>query len=500
MKARLSPTKNTLLDENIENYRIEPYNRTAKSFLAHPGTIHEQYGLAPVEFSGSQFRISQDMVYSSTMSPPQCTRIVGKGSAIKNQHQRTRKTSSSRTTTIPRDKRWDQLAAEMKPLIDTPRMAHEASARKRRSSRHSLARSNDVNPCFAIRAWWCLPSPRRFSPQMAIFMLLMLCSLSTATPIQVPRLDQRQSIPDRFGNTGNEPAPVVSSLSVQTDETPVTSTTTILQLSSTLVSAPVTSATSFNEEITSTGILDKTQTASSSRETLLPSTVTSTQFTSLTIRPTPGIGNQLQRTEPQNPLSPSSIIGIALGSIIFLLIICGIIFLLYRRRKARQIDEIPIRHSKLDGRSSFPELDNDNGAYKSNDSKPESPVAMYTEDLSFSRQSSRRAPKKHSTPPISPSVYSPRLNRARRISTMTFGSVSGWLDKSIISRPQPAFTGTPSQLLDAPKPLFARNGGGRMAISPPMPARPTSAEPLGRLSGMGYGLGMRGGDLGKRVS
>jgi hypothetical protein len=77
--------------------------------------------------------------------------------------------------------------------------------------------------------------------------------------------------------------------------------------------------------------------------------------------------------------------------------------------------------------------------------------------------------------PVSPSVYS--QHRMTRISTMTFGKA------------QLTFTGTPSQLMDAPKPLFAQESGverGRVR-----PARPRSAEPLGRLSGMGYGLGLR---------
>lgn len=79
---------------------------------------------------------------------------------------------------------------------------------------------------------------------------------------------------------------------------------------------------------------------------------------------------------------------------------------------------------------------------------------------------------------------------------MTFGTVSGWLEKNNVGKPQPAvFMGTPSQLLDAPRPLFLKekksNEGVRGDISPPRPLRPGSAEPLGRLSGMGFGLGMR---------
>lgn len=94
------------------------------------------------------------------------------------------------------------------------------------------------------------------------------------------------------------------------------------------------------------------------------------------------------------------------------------------------------------------------------------------------------------------------LTRAARLSTMTFGSVTGWLDKSTIGRPQLASVGTQSQLLDVPRPLFARErsgsddrapfrGDGRRDVSPPRPVRPMNAEPLGRLSGMGYGLGLR---------
>jgi hypothetical protein len=80
-------------------------------------------------------------------------------------------------------------------------------------------------------------------------------------------------------------------------------------------------------------------------------------------------------------------------------------------------------------------------------------------------------------------------------------SVGGWLDRNTVVRPKTGFMGTESQMKDAPQPLFAgqKQGkgedkmivGGKRDISPPKPVRPRSAAPLGKLSGMGFGLGMR---------
>jgi hypothetical protein len=113
--------------------------------------------------------------------------------------------------------------------------------------------------------------------------------------------------------------------------------------------------------------------------------------------------------------------------------------------------------------------------------------------------------------PVSPSIYSTHRLTTRatpRSSDMTFGSVGMWLDQNNpVERPQTVFTGTPSQMVDAPRPLFARREqvskddhgdgddvlvvGWKGDISAPRPVRPQSADPLGRLSGMGFGLGMR---------
>jgi hypothetical protein len=103
--------------------------------------------------------------------------------------------------------------------------------------------------------------------------------------------------------------------------------------------------------------------------------------------------------------------------------------------------------------------------------------------------------------PMSPSVYSQYgLTRATRFSDMSFRSVGGWPEKNAVKTPQMAFMEMERQIKDVPRPLFAGKGQGsedvlvvgrKGDISPPRPVRPQSADPLGRLSGMGFGLGMR---------
>lgn len=77
-------------------------------------------------------------------------------------------------------------------------------------------------------------------------------------------------------------------------------------------------------------------------------------------------------------------------------------------------------------------------------------------------------------------------------------SDGGYLDKGSISRPKPAYL--ENGLLSVPKPGFVRDNQmtasddaapwlDKRTIGPPRPGRPRSAEPLGRLSGMGMGMG-----------
>jgi hypothetical protein len=104
--------------------------------------------------------------------------------------------------------------------------------------------------------------------------------------------------------------------------------------------------------------------------------------------------------------------------------------------------------------------------------------------------------------PMSPSVYSQYgLTRATRFSDLSFRSVGGWSEKNAVKTPQMALMGMDRQIEDVPRPLFAGKGQGseedvlvvgwKGDISPPRPVKPQSADPLGRLSGMGFGLGMR---------
>jgi hypothetical protein len=77
------------------------------------------------------------------------------------------------------------------------------------------------------------------------------------------------------------------------------------------------------------------------------------------------------------------------------------------------------------------------------------------------------------------------------------GESPGRLDKGLIGRPKAAFL--EHGLLGVPKPAFMREERvrgaveerwvGKETISGPRPGRPASAEPLGRLSGMGMGMG-----------
>jgi hypothetical protein len=143
-----------------------------------------------------------------------------------------------------------------------------------------------------------------------------------------------------------------------------------------------------------------------------------------------------------------------------LALILGISLFLIRRHRRPDIMEIPIRRSKLGSRLNR---------------------------RMFGSRASSRADSRGSS---------------RRSSALLTGDVrekqtEAWLDKGTISKPKAAWL--ENGLLGVPRPSFMTSDkdkteadekwASKSDISGPRPGRPASAEPLGRLSGMGMGMG-----------
>lgn len=289
-----------------------------------------------------------------------------------------------------------------------------------------------------------LPTSIRFTTLVLYVTLALLFVSTSAVPFSskhaLLHLQNRQSIPDQFGNTGNEPAPVAS----QPPPRPLTPTPSPTP---SLTSLPTFSLTPSSAQPTAT------VTTGSNGNSNPPGDGAG-------INPGPP-AEELQLTKPQLSMSPGALAGIIGGGVVVLAIIIGLSVYLYRRSRRPEVTEIPIRRSKLGsrlGRRIFG-----------------SPAPS----RAASRSSSRRS-------------------TASLTGEMREKQVEGWLDKGIISRPRP-HAWSENGLLSVPRPLFVREErekaeeGERWVdkgtISAPRPARPASAEPLGRLSGMGSGMG-----------
>jgi hypothetical protein len=151
-----------------------------------------------------------------------------------------------------------------------------------------------------------------------------------------------------------------------------------------------------------------------------------------------------------------------------------IAFWAYRRRPSANVTEIPIRRSKLGSRLGF---------------------RIFGDGAS--RSASRASSKRRGSDDEVVKEKSIEAGSGRGS-----GGAGGWLDKGSISRPKKAFL--ENGLLAVPKPGYLADerrereratdtvapwGFGKEDISAPRPGRPRSAEPLGRLSGMGLGMG-----------
>ncbi|ORX96647.1 hypothetical protein BCR34DRAFT_607567 [Clohesyomyces aquaticus] len=286
--------------------------------------------------------------------------------------------------------------------------------------------------------------------------IIYLSSPTTAAPCNHHRafnrlqLLPRQAIPDKTGQTGNEPAPV------RPDSIPLPQPTT----NATFTSSPT---------LTSTSTSTTTATTVPKPTTFIPgpSGNGNTNFPNQ-------IGNQplplptpFPIASPTFTLSTGAIAGISTGCGALALLFVSIGFCIYRRRRRIDVAEIPIRRSKLGSRLGF---------------------RLFGDAISPSRAGSRRG-----------SAVSVKSDGSRsRSPTQGKKLEAGWLDKSIIGRPKPAWL--ENGFLSVPKPGFLKEESKRVdedsapwvdkeTISKPRPARPRSAEPLGRMSGMGLGMG-----------
>lgn len=314
---------------------------------------------------------------------------------------------------------------------------------------------------------WRLPlsSTRLTTITCLLFAIVLLLPQTSAAPLEhrnMYHFGKRQTVPDRFGNAGNERGPVAS----QPPTRPAAPTETLALVTST---SPLASAATTSLDIASSFLA-------------LPS---STQLiTSSSPKPTPPNGRpeeQLQRTNPESSLTPGTIAGIAGGAALVTAIFIGIAWFVYRRRRQREIQEIPIRHSKLVSRLGMRMFGSSRDAFRS-----PSAASKYT-TRSSQRVSSQRG-SSETAKEVQNAVTA--LNAGSRL---TPGSVPGLLDKASIGRPRPAYVHTSSQFLELPRPLFADRERqiGKTGETLRRPERPlVDAAPLGRLSGMGFGLGL----------
>ncbi|KAF2275325.1 uncharacterized protein EI97DRAFT_72190 [Westerdykella ornata] len=293
-----------------------------------------------------------------------------------------------------------------------------------------------------------------------ILLVLVLLTSASASSLHTNHtpIIKRQAVPDRFGNTGNEPAPVAS----QPPPRPATAS-----LSPT--ASPASSVFPTGNPPTSTAISTGTRPLPSGFD--LPNGNGNL--------PPPGEFENdpgaplapLTRTSPRPALSIGAMAGLAGAGFVIICIIVALSVWIYKRRPSANVEEIPIRRSKLSSRLGF-RLFGEGGALSRSGSRNESRAGL-------------RRDSEHSNE-----------GREKEVE-----AEKGWLSKRDISRPKPMKdVWVENGLLGVPKPAFLKEarGEGQDTSAPwagngnedkVKPGRPRSAEPLGRLSGMGLGMG-----------
>ncbi|OAG00099.1 uncharacterized protein CC84DRAFT_1209774 [Paraphaeosphaeria sporulosa] len=189
------------------------------------------------------------------------------------------------------------------------------------------------------------------------------------------------------------------------------------------------------------------------------SSSTASSTSALTSLPTSADSLILTPTSPL--LSPGTLAGIIAGSAIaFLLVLVLAIFVLRRRRRGRAIAEIPIRRSKLGSRLRHRMFNSPLPGTSSRASSRSSGRTLIVEKRDVGR----------------PSGGGPGFGESGE---------DGFGKGELLQVPRAAFMMKREEEV-------GREAGERwvgLEISGPRPVRPRSAEPLGRLSGMGMGMG-----------
>ena len=310
--------------------------------------------------------------------------------------------------------------------------------------------------------------------------LLLLISSSNASTLLYERsedLKKRQAVPDQFGNTGSKPTslPIVHSQPLPS----VTST------------VATTRTSNFSGVWTSvTAVIPLESTASASTQHAASKTPQTPYDSSPTSPPIPSSTSsspwlQLHGNKPSPLLSRASIAGITVGSTAFVALMIGMLLFLRHRRKAREIIEITTPHVKPTKPYGV--------HYNAKIARSRS-WKLKQEEMSGSSVSSWGSLGKNKlihtyNSPVSPSIYS---RHTTYVSGMMSGNLNVWQDV----RSQKMFTGTPSQLLDAARPLFVdgakkkEEDSAARDVRRPKPVIPADAKPIGRSSGKIYGLGL----------
>ncbi|KAF2117112.1 hypothetical protein BDV96DRAFT_19203 [Lophiotrema nucula] len=336
----------------------------------------------------------------------------------------------------------------------TPKKASNASGVPRKSISSSIIRKPPL----------CrLPASMRFSSLICyITITLFLLTSSTTGAPSWHRLDahaqlhRRQAIPDSTGNTGNEPIPVQPSVA----SSPFTFAP---DPTVTPASTPNSNTTTPSSSSTSTPLPAPPSPPTPQPTNVVPGSSGNTNSPdSLGLNPG-GRPTPFPVASPISILSAGTIAGIASGGVVLLSIFVFVGIWLYRRRHV-DVNEIDIRRSKLGSR-----------------------LAMRVFGGGNNNLGSRSASRADSVGSASTGPYP--YDEKRYESSVDKASIgkpkAAWLENGLLSVPKPGFMRDRERVSADDAAPWVDKG----IISAPRPGRPRSAEPLGRLSGMGLGMG-----------